>query len=91
MKWTIGLALIGALVSTSGWADGSGLRIEHSFNGATIQATANENTNANGAVVFGSGNSANFNSSKSSSCAGICVNGNTISGGQHQYKPKNPS
>jgi hypothetical protein len=85
MKWTIGPALIGALAfSTSSWAGDSGLRI-------VIQATANENTNANGAVVFGSGNSANFNSSKSSSCAGICVNGNTISGGQHQYKPKNPS
>jgi hypothetical protein len=81
MKWTIGLALIGALAfSASSWADG--LRIEHSFNGATIQATANENTNSNGAAVIGSGNSFNVNKSSSASCAGICVVGNKI-GGHH--------
>jgi len=85
MKWTIGLALFGALAfSASSWADG--LSFEHNFNGATI--VSNQSLNANGAVVFGSGNSANFNSSKSTSgsCAGICLNGNTISGVQHHQK-----
>jgi hypothetical protein len=90
MKWTIGLALIGALVSTSGWADGSGLRIEHSFNGATIQVTANQNTNLNGAAVIGSGNSANFNSSSSGSCAGACVIGNKIQLDHHKSGGSSP-
>jgi hypothetical protein len=84
MKWTIGLALIGALVSTSSWADGSGLRIEHSFNGATIQTTANQNTNVNFAGTAFSGNSANLNSSSSGSCAGACVIGNKIQLDHHQ-------
>jgi hypothetical protein len=82
MKWTIGLALIGALATTSSWADG--LNFEHNFNGASIQVTSNQNLNANGAVVFGSGNSANFNSSSSASCAGICVVGNKVQQEHHK-------
>jgi hypothetical protein len=78
MKRTIGLALFGALAfSTSSWADGSGIKLEHSFNGNTTVVS----TNLNGAVNAFSGNSANLNSNKSSSnsCAGICANNNKIS------------
>jgi hypothetical protein len=81
MKCTIGLALIGALAfSTSSWAQsaprGSGISLEHSFDNNTTVVS----TNLNGAVNFGSGNSANLNSNKSSSnsCAGICANGNKL-------------
>ena len=84
------LALIGALASsTIGWAQegppgGSGIKFEHNFNGATI--VSNQSLNANVAGVAFSGNSANFNSSSSTSnsCAGICVIGNKISGGQQK-------
>jgi hypothetical protein len=79
MKWTIGLALFGALAfSTSSWAQsrGSGITLEHSFDNNTTVVS----TNLNGAVNFASGNSANLNSNKSSSnsCAGICANGNKL-------------
>jgi hypothetical protein len=80
MKRTIGLALFGALAfSTSSWADGSGIKLEHSFNGNTTVVS----TNVNAAANVASGNSFNWNSNKSSSnsCAGICVNGNKISSG----------
>jgi len=67
---------------------GSGIKFEHNFNGATI--VSNESLNANVAGTAFSGNSANFNSSKSNSCAGICVVGNKISGQQQGGYQKPP-
>ena len=77
MKYTIGLALFGALgFSTSSWADG--LKFEHSFNGNTTAIS--QNLNAAGNVLSGNSANVNLNSNKSSSnsCAGICANGNKI-------------